>query len=75
VTAAQCLLIWVGALFAGGLITWPTCKAHIRRSLTVREDVDGATGWRVFLGDTPVGPLRAVRGNAEKDLEQHQGAL
>jgi hypothetical protein len=75
VSAAQCLPICVGALFAGGLITWPACKAHIRRSLTVREDTDGAAGWRVFLGDTPVGPLRHVRGNAERDLEQHQGAL
>jgi hypothetical protein len=73
VTAAQCLLICVGALFAGGLITWPACKAHIRRSLHVEEEPD--FGFRVHLGDTPVGPLRAVRGNAERDLEQHQGAL
>jgi hypothetical protein len=74
VTAAQCLLICVGALFAGGLITWPACKVHIRRSLHIEEGEEGF-GFRVFLGDTPVGPLRAVRGNAEKDLAAHQGAL
>jgi hypothetical protein len=75
VTAAQCLPILVGVLFAGGLIGWPACKAHIRRSLTVREVTKPGHGFRVHLDDTPVGPLRAVRGNAERDLEQHQGAL
>jgi hypothetical protein len=73
VTAAQCLPILVGVLFAGGLIGWPACKVHIRRSLHVEEEPD--FGFRVYLGDTPVGPLRAVRGNAERDLERLLGAL
>jgi hypothetical protein len=30
VTTAQCLLIWVGALFAGGLIGWWACRQWLR---------------------------------------------
>jgi hypothetical protein len=69
------LLLYLLGIATGTPLIWQACKVHIRRSLTVREDTDGAAGWRVFLGDTPVGPLRAVRGNAERDLEQHQGAV